>query len=97
MCRSLERVVVWKSCVLDPRSAGGVIRVLVRIPVVTPVSLGKTLTYNCFSLPRSKLVPARVETVHANDYLATCMPICANVVDCKRPSVISCVPHERDV
>ena len=40
-----------------------VIRVLVRIPVMTLVSLSKTLNYNCFSPPRGKWIPVRAEMV----------------------------------
>ena len=38
-------------------------RVSVRIPVVTLVSLSKTLNYNCFSPPRGEWVSVRAEMV----------------------------------
>ena len=38
-------------------------RVWVRIPVVTLVSLSKTLNYNCFSPTKSKWVPVRAEII----------------------------------
>ncbi len=56
---------------LDSSSGGRVIRVWVRIPVMTLVSLSKPLYYNCFSSPRGKWVPARAEMVLVID-LAEC-------------------------
>ena len=48
---------------LNYSSDGGVIRVLVRIPVMKLVSLSKTLHYNWFSPPNGKWVPVRAEIV----------------------------------
>ena len=43
----------------------------VRIPVVTLVSLSKTLNYSCFSPPRGKWVPVRTEMVLVIDLAST--------------------------
>ena len=50
----------------------GVIRVWVRIPVMTLVSLSKTLNYNRFSSPRCKWVSVRAEMVLVIDNSLVC-------------------------
>ena len=47
----------------DKSSDASVQQSVGRIPVVTLVSLSKTLNYNCFSPPRGKWVPVRAEMV----------------------------------
>ena len=55
-------------------------RVWVRVPVVTLVSLSKTLHYSCFSPPGGKLVPVRSEMVLVIDLVIVAQIYCTGCI-----------------